>query len=100
LEPIDVIGLERTAYSTDGVVERRIWTKSDADRDALSPAKGPKTDLAIDRAMLIIALLEIRRGELRYAEPRAAMHRPSESIGATAAALAKAQGELTNPENR
>src|SRR5208283_3524088 len=30
---------------------------------------------------------------------RAVMQRSSESIGAIAAALAKAQGELTNPEN-
>ena len=43
--------------------------------------------------------LEIRRHQLRSARRwRVVMQRSSESIGAIAAALAKAQGELTNPE--
>ena len=44
--------------------------------------------------------LEVGRGQLRSSRPvgRAAMQRSSETIGAIAAALAKAQAELTNPE--
>src|SRR5262249_20665838 len=38
------------------------------------------------------------RSALTFLPWRAAMHRSSESIGAIAAALAKAQTELTNPE--